>query len=218
MIFALVLRFTRVVVLVIAFASALTHPAHAQIDGDACGDGDAAIIFLHDQFQDAGSFSGIWPTICEAQNIRAIRYDRRGYGQSTATAEPYSDTSDLASIIQSLGITQATLVTSGTGAGIALEFALLYPDKVNGLVLSSPSLAGSTLSQDPKAINAVTVPALVLIGASDTPENIANAQAVSSTLPESNTVIMLSAAYYIEIARPGAFFDYVMGFVTGLVP
>lgn len=218
MITAILPRFTHLVVLAVALLPFLPGRAVAQVNGGACGDGDAAVIFLHDQLQDATSFDGLWPAMCEEENIRAVRYDRRGYGQSPESAEPYSDTTDLALVLQNLGITQATLVTSGTAAGIALKFAQLYPDAVNGLVLSSPSLSGSAQSQDSTAMNTITVPALILIGATGTSENIARAQAVSGTLPNSDIVVMLSASYYIEIERPTALAQYVIGFVKGLAP
>lgn len=211
-------NFLRVPLIFACLAFLTPQSAVAQLDGDACGDGSSAVVFLHDQFQDSASFAGVWTPVCNAPDIRAVRYDRRGYGQSPASTEPYSNITDLATVLQNLNISEATLVASGTGAGIALEFALLNPTAVNGLVLSGPSLAGSPLKQDPSPLASITVPALVLIGANDTPENITEAQAIGGALTNASTVIMLSAAKYITIERPSAFAEYVIGFVSSLEP
>lgn len=205
----------RCIFVLIAYMS-LSSAVQAQVEGDVCGDGTSSVIFLHDQLQDSTAFLGAWQTICSAPNVRAIRYDRRGYGQSPASDEPYSDLSDLASIVQSLNLDQVTLVGSGIGAGLALEFTLQNPTRVNGLVLSNPSSAGSALQQNSDAVKTITVPALVLVGANSSPDIIASGQAIGGSLPNSDTVVMLSAGQYIEIERPGAFANSVVSFVSSL--
>lgn len=205
---------------VVAFLAVATNSnsASAQINGDACGEGPNVVVFLHDKFQDSGSFSAIWEPVCSAQELRAIRYDRRGYGQSPASSEPYSNLVDLKTILDNLSISKVTLVASGTAAGLALEFTLQNPDSVNGVLLSSPSLGSAYTSIDTSVLSEISVPALVLIAANDTPDNIAGAQAVIGALPDATSVVMLSTSHYIELERPGAFGEYVLGFVAGLSP
>lgn len=204
------------------FLALVPHLAYAQIDGNTCGDGASSVIFLHDQLQDSASFAGVWSSVCADPNIRAVRYDRRGYGQSPASSEPYSDMADLTDILQGLQIEHVTIVSSGTGAALAIDFAIKNPDMVNGLVLSSPSLAGSAMARDAPAfalaLASMKIPVLVLTGATDSAESITAAQAISGPLPDANTVVMLSAGHYIEIERPDAFAQYVLGFVAGLTP
>lgn len=206
--------------LVGAFAVILSiphlHRAHAQIEGGSCGDGPSAIIFLHDQYQDSTSFAGVWDVVCADPNIRAVRYDRRGYGQSPAPTTAYSDASDLHAILQSLNVTQATLVSSGNGAGLAVTYALQNPAAVNGLVLSSPTLEGFTVANDISRLASISVPALVLTGATDTAESLLASQAITKALPEASTVVMLSASRYIVLERPGAVAQYVLDFVSAL--
>jgi len=203
-----------------AFASILSPPllysAHAQIEGGSCGDGASAVIFLHDQYQDSTSFSGLWDIVCADPKIRAVRYDRRGYGQSPEPSTAFSHVGDLHAILESLNVSKATLVSSGNGAGLALSYTLQNPAAVNGLVLSSPTVEGFAVANDISRLEAISVPALVLIGATDTDENLADSQAITRALPDANTVVMLSASHYIVLERPGAVAQYVLDFVASL--
>lgn len=72
-----------------------------------------------------------------AQSFRVIRYDRRGFGRSTGIPDLTADPSDLAMLLDSLGIAAAHVVGHSAGARVALAFAVWYPQRVRGLVLYS---------------------------------------------------------------------------------
>lgn len=69
-----------------------------------------------------------------------ICYDRRGYGQSSEPRQdvPYADFSDLAALLDHLGIDQVRIVSECVGGQVALEMAVEHPERVISLVMSNP--------------------------------------------------------------------------------
>jgi len=66
---------------------------------------------------------------------RVIRYDSRGFGQSTGHADITADPDDLRILLDSLGIRSAHVVGLSRGARVALNFAVAFPSRVEALVL-----------------------------------------------------------------------------------
>lgn len=83
-----------------------------------------------DQFQ---SFSG---------EYTVTRYDRRGYGRSSKVEGRFSNVRDLYFLFDELGIERAGLMGMSAGGGLAIDFALAYPDKVSFLVLVGSIVSG----------------------------------------------------------------------------
>jgi 2-succinyl-6-hydroxy-2,4-cyclohexadiene-1-carboxylate synthase len=78
-----------------------------------------------------------------ATQYRVVRYDLRGYGESTEYAQVrFRHTRDLLLILNTLEIRQCNLVGVSMGGGIALSFTLDAPERVRRLVLISPALVG----------------------------------------------------------------------------
>jgi pimeloyl-ACP methyl ester carboxylesterase len=75
---------------------------------------------------------------------RVVRYDARGYGQSSAVEEPFSAHDDLAALMHGLHITRASIVGLSLGGRIAIDVALKYPAMVDRLVLAAPGISGGT--------------------------------------------------------------------------
>ena len=77
-----------------------------------------------------------------AENYQVIRYDMRGYGKSEPVDGEFSHLSDLVSLLDALEI-HGPLVMMGCsmGGGLALDFALTYPSRVQALIMvgSGPS-------------------------------------------------------------------------------
>lgn len=100
-----------------------------------------ALIFLHSGVTD----QRVW----EAQrrgfqaSYRTITYDRRGYGETQATVEAYSETDDLLRVLDSLQIEQAILVGNSKGGGLVLDFTVEHPERVKALVLVNTSVSGA---------------------------------------------------------------------------
>lgn len=76
-----------------------------------------------------------------AQHHFVIRYDTRGFGETTTQSVPYTDVADALAILDQLGIASATLIGASRGGKIAIDLALSAPERVRGLVMlcSNPS-------------------------------------------------------------------------------
>ncbi len=78
-----------------------------------------------------------------AERHRVVRYDARGFGQSApfGTA-PYAHPVDLAALLHYLGIPRAAILGLSMGGGIAVDFALAYPDMTTALIPADAMIGG----------------------------------------------------------------------------
>jgi pimeloyl-ACP methyl ester carboxylesterase len=87
----------------------------------------------------------IW-FLCEAMGIfgrslRVTAYDLRGHGYSDVPRDAYTSADqagDLVAIMDALQIERAMLVGHSFGAVIAAHASVLYPDRIDAIVLSDP--------------------------------------------------------------------------------
>lgn len=77
-----------------------------------------------------------------AKEYHVIRYDIRGFGKSNVPTRPYSYADDQKALMKHLGLQKASIVGLSLGAAIATDFAIAYPESVQGLVLVCPGLGG----------------------------------------------------------------------------
>jgi pimeloyl-ACP methyl ester carboxylesterase len=88
----------------------------------------------------------IW-FLCEAMGVlarsfRVTAFDLRGHGYSDVPPDGYTSADqavDVIAIMDELAVDRATLLGHSFGAVIGVHAALLYPDRIEGLVLSDPS-------------------------------------------------------------------------------
>ena len=69
-----------------------------------------------------------------SQHYQVVRYDLRGYGESTIPPQPYAHHDDLAALLQHLGIEQAHILGISMGGRVAIDFTLTYPEMVTSLI------------------------------------------------------------------------------------
>ena len=84
---------------------------------------------------------GFLPLLAEpalADDYRLIHYHRRGWAGSTHTPPRVmiaDHASDAAALLEALGITRAHVAGHSSGAAVALQFALDYPERLHSLAL-----------------------------------------------------------------------------------
>ena len=98
------------------------------------------IVLLHDGMVNCFIWDEQFPVL--ARNYRVIRYDRRGYGKSSDPETKYSHIDDLNQVFIQLKVDKAIVFGMSSGGGLAINFALAYPEKVNGLVLVGAVVSG----------------------------------------------------------------------------
>ena len=77
-----------------------------------------------------------------AQHYQIIRFDYRGFGQSSLPSGQFSNVEDVRSLLDFLQIQQAYVLGISFGGLIAIDFSLTYPQMVKRLILGAPSVSG----------------------------------------------------------------------------
>src|SRR5579883_2263634 len=63
-----------------------------------------------------------------AQHYRTIRYDLRGFGQSSLPTEPFVYGEDLYGLLRFLGVERAHVLGMSIGGGASIDLALSHPE------------------------------------------------------------------------------------------
>jgi len=107
---------------------------------EECGIGPEAVILFHDGIAHSAVWDNVWSTFCK--RFHTIRYDRRGYGRTPASATWYRETEDLVTLLRNRKVSHAILVGSSHGGELSIDFTLQYPALVRQLVLVGAVVSG----------------------------------------------------------------------------
>ncbi|WP_306208623.1 alpha/beta fold hydrolase [Actinoplanes sp. RD1] len=107
---------------------------------DVTGDGPP-VLLLHSTAADRRMWDAQVPALAAAGR-RVIRCDLRGYGETPAPVEPWSDAADVLGLLDELGVDTVAVVGSSGGGKVALEVAARWPRRVGQLVLLCTATAG----------------------------------------------------------------------------
>ncbi len=111
----------------------------ARIYYDVAGNGDA-VILIHGGLLTKEMWDGPFQKL--AQRYCVVRYDARNHGLSRSEEATFAHFEDLKTLMDGLKIGKAVVMGLSLGGKTAIDFALQYPDRVNGLILVSPGLSG----------------------------------------------------------------------------
>ena len=104
------------------------------------GDGPV-LVLLHEGVSDLRG----WRQTAEILSASAdvVAYDRRGYGRTEPSPAPFTHLDDLLAVLDQFTDGPAWLVGASAGGGLALDTALLAPERVAGLILIAPAVTGA---------------------------------------------------------------------------
>ena len=108
---------------------------------EVAGSGEV-ILFVHGNFGDCRHWDYQFKPLSEEYKV--IRYDVRGYGKS-ANPDPeevYYDYEDIKSLMDFLKIEKVHICGLSMGSGIAVDFALMYPERCHSLIPIGPWPSG----------------------------------------------------------------------------
>jgi 3-oxoadipate enol-lactonase len=100
-------------------------------------------------------------TMWDAQTVRfardhfVIRYDLRGFGRSESSDCVFSDRADVIALLDHFQKQNATLIGCSRAGGIALDTAIEYPERIDGLVWVCGGVSGlpyTSMPEDPRQI------------------------------------------------------------------
>jgi pimeloyl-ACP methyl ester carboxylesterase len=101
------------------------------------------LVLVHGSWIDHHNWDGIVPAL--SGRFRVVAYDRRGHSESERPAgqgDVSEDVSDLAELIEHLGLRPAHILGNSFGAVIALRLAANQPSFVRSLLVHEPPLFG----------------------------------------------------------------------------
>jgi pimeloyl-ACP methyl ester carboxylesterase len=113
---------------------------------DTVGEGPD-LVFLHAGIADRTMWQ---PQVTAFRGrFRCTTPDARGFGDTPVGAVPFSRRDDLGAVMDAVGAGSATLVGCSIGAGLALDFAIERPERVEKLVLAGVTPSGFEAPGDP---------------------------------------------------------------------
>jgi pimeloyl-ACP methyl ester carboxylesterase len=118
--------------------------------GDRWPGGSQTVVLLHEGVSDRRSWAEVAALLSPEMTV--VAYDRRGYGETPVSAEPFSHLDDLLAVLDRVGSGPVWLVGASAGGGLALDAALAAPGRVAGLVVMGTAVSGAP---DPE-LDAVT--------------------------------------------------------------
>ncbi|MEM7569181.1 MAG: alpha/beta hydrolase [Pseudomonadota bacterium] len=98
------------------------------------------VLLLHQALLSQRQFDAVYPLLAP-RGIQAIGMDLPGYGQSDPAGHPptIADYAAAANaLVDALGLADVHVLGHHTGAQVATEFALLWPQKTRSLILNGP--------------------------------------------------------------------------------
>lgn len=98
------------------------------------------LVLIPGAGMDLRMWAGVLPILEESYEV--IRYDPRGVGLSDWVEGAFDHPTDLAKLLDDLGLDRVHLAGLGEGGRIALDMALAHPGRVESLCLASPLLSG----------------------------------------------------------------------------
>lgn len=113
------------------------------------GTGEVPLVLVHGSWDSHKAWDLFVPPL--ADSFRVLTYDRRGHSGSerhTGQGSVREDVTDLAVLIEYLGLAPAWVVGNSFGASITLRLAGERPDLLRGLIGHEPPLL-SLLADDP---------------------------------------------------------------------
>lgn len=113
----------------------------ATLVGEQWGHSGPVVVMLHEGVADRRS----WRPVAEAISDRAVAvtYDRRGFGDTQPSTGEFSHVDDLLAVVEAVSAVPVWLAGTSAGGGIALDAAIVAPERVAGLLLLAPAISGA---------------------------------------------------------------------------
>jgi len=109
--------------------------------GERWPGGAQTVLLLHEGVADRRGWAEVAGLL--APELTAVAYDRRGYGQTPPSTEPFSHLDDLLAVIAHAGAGPVWLAGASAGGGLALDAALVAPGQIAGLVVLGTAISGA---------------------------------------------------------------------------
>jgi pimeloyl-ACP methyl ester carboxylesterase len=109
--------------------------------GERWPGGAQLVVLLHEGVSDRRGWRQVAGLL--ASQVTVVAYDRRGYGESAVSTAPFTHVDDVLAVLDREQARRAWLAGASAGGGLALDTALLAPDRVAGLMLFGTAVSGA---------------------------------------------------------------------------
>ena len=131
-----------------------TESGYADVNGvhmyyETYGDGTPLVLLHGGMLNIDLNFAGLIPTL--AKKHRVIGVEMQGHGRTADIDRPITPAalaSDIVALLDHLDIDRAHVLGHSLGAGVAMELAVSYPDRVRSVVPISVSVRPEGLHED----------------------------------------------------------------------
>jgi 3-oxoadipate enol-lactonase len=110
----------------------------AEDEGDPA---NPTILLVHSAVVNRRSWDGVVPHLLDA-GYRVIRYDMRGFGESTAEDVEFRGHDDALAVLAHFGVAHSAVVGNSMGAHFALDAVLAAPEQFNAYVWVGGGMSG----------------------------------------------------------------------------
>lgn len=110
------------------------------------------LVLVHGSWGSHHNWDPVVPGL--AEHFRVVSYDRRGHSESErppGQGHFSEDVSDLAALIEQLGLAPAWVVGNSSGAAMTVMLAAARPEVLHGIVVHEPPLFGLLEAGSPEA-------------------------------------------------------------------
>jgi 3-oxoadipate enol-lactonase len=114
-------------------------------DDEGVDTGLLPVVMLHAGIADRRMWQPLATAL--ADRYRVVRYDLRGYGESTPPLSSFAHHDDVVAVLDRLGLDRAALVGCSFGGSVAVDAALAHPDRVAALALFGAVVSGYQWSE-----------------------------------------------------------------------
>jgi 3-oxoadipate enol-lactonase len=98
------------------------------------------LVMLHGHLVDSRQWDDQFAAFGATRTV--VRYDARGYGQSSLPPAAFSHAADLHALLEFLGLEHVVLMGCSGGGGACIDFTLQHPDMADALILVGSGLGG----------------------------------------------------------------------------
>jgi pimeloyl-ACP methyl ester carboxylesterase len=106
---------------------------HHELQGDG-----PPLLLVHAGVADLRMWAGVAKRLSSVH--RVIVCDLRGFGSTPLAAGGYSDAEDLLSLLDDLGVAETAVGGASSGGAVALELAIVAPERVRSLLLMDAAI------------------------------------------------------------------------------
>jgi len=181
---------------------------HCLESGDPAG---RAVVLLHgmkfqaETWRELGTLGQL-----AGQGLRVLAVDLPGFGRSPANPLPQGEV--VHRLLDKLDIHRAVLVGPSMGGRVAMEYAIVHPERLAGLVLVGPVGVADNRAD----LGRITVPVLVVWGSEDQVAPLADSDTLLTELPQARREILAGAPHPCYLDQPERWHEVLRAFLTSL--